>query len=295
LKKQPVSLDLHLLTNVPVLVVDDNRINCRILEETLAGWGMRPISAESGSEALRILKEANAGGGRFPLVLLDVQMPGMDGFTVAERIEADTLFGSPAIIILTSAGLRRDTERCRDLGIKAYLSKPIRRSSLIKAISAALLPPSEAARPTPVTIDMPRNASGSLAILLAEDNLVNQRLAVRILEKQGHTIIVAETGRQALEILAQRSFDVVLMDVQMPDMDGFEATAAIREREKTTGRCIPIIAMTANTMTGDRQRCIEAGMDDYISKPIQTEELFEVIRKAMKYTGEFSGLEMTTN
>jgi two-component system, sensor histidine kinase and response regulator len=295
LNARPVCLDLDLLRNVPVLVVDDNRINRRILEETLAGWGMRSTSAASGPEALQILKEANAGGRRCPLVLLDVQMPAMDGFTVVKTIEADNRFGDPAIIILTSASFRRDAEPFVNHGIKAYLSKPIRRSSLLKAISAALSSPGEAEKRPRNTSDAPPRVAGSLTILLAEDNSVNQRLAVRILEKRGHRIVVAQTGRQALEILTQQSCDVVLMDVQMPDMDGFETTAAIREGEKTTGRRIPIIAMTANAMPGDRQQCIEAGMDDYISKPIQTKELFEVLQKAIPNTGELPVLQGATN
>ena len=274
----PESVDLR---NMPVLVVDDNATNRRMLEGMLLGWSMTPTLAEGGYEALAILHKAKESGKSFPLVLTDMQMPDMDGFALAERIKDDPALAGATIMMLTSAGQRGDAARCRELGVAAYLTKPVRQSDLREAILTALGNRSiEKERPALVTRHSLREAHRNLRILLAEDNAVNQTLAIRLLEKRGHTVVLANNGREALVILehgAPGEFDLALMDIQMPEMDGFEATAAIREIEKTTGFHLPIIAMTAHAMKGDKERCLAAGMDGYVAKPIHPDELFHAI------------------
>ena len=265
------------LHGLPVLIVDDNATNRRILEEVLANWRMRPRAVNGGAEALAVLVEAAEAGEPYPLVLLDGHMPEMDGFTLAARIQADPRLAQAAVLMLTSAGQPDDVERCRQLGVRAYLTKPIRQSELLETILSTLggspLHARLAAAGEAAAVDR-----RTLRVLVAEDNVVNQRLALALLRKQGHTAVVANHGREAVEALEKQPFDVVLMDVQMPEMDGMEATAEIRrrEREKGAGRT-PIIAMTAHAMKGDRERCLAAGMDGYVSKPIQTQELFAAL------------------
>jgi len=205
-------------------------------------------------------------------------MPDMDGFRVAERVIQNAPLAGATVIMLTSAGLRGDAARCRELGISAYLQKPIKRSDLLAAIRVALGAQSQSrTNPTLVTVHSLRETRGRMNILLAEDNPVNQKVAVRLLEKRGHRVVVVETGKRALEMVNQQSFDVVLMDVQMPVMDGLQATAAIRQREMTSGKHIPIVAMTAHAMAGDKERCLQAGMDDYISKPLHVDEFLAIV------------------
>ena len=214
----------------------------------------------------------------FPLILLDAQMPELDGFSVAKAIKLDPNHSESVIIMLTSGGIRGDGERCRELGINAYLPKPIRRSDLLEAIKMALGSQRHDAKTPPViTRHLLHESRRQLKILLAEDNPVNQLLAVRLLEKRGHTVIVASTGKLALEAHETQSFDLVLMDVQMPEMDGLEATVAIRQREKKSGKHIPIIAMTAHAMVGDRELCLKAGMDAYVTKPLDVGYLLAAI------------------
>ncbi len=269
------------LRDMPVLVVDDNATNRRILEAMLTHWMMQPSLAEGGVAGLATMERAKEAGRPFPLVLIDAQMPDMDGFALAERIRQDPGLAAATIMMLTSAGQRGDAARCRELGIAVYLIKPIRQSELLEAILLALGRPSpRGERPTVLTRHSLREARRKLRVLVAEDNAVNQELAVRLLEKQGHTVAVAANGRQALEALEKAApcgFDVVLMDVQMPEMDGFEATAAIRQKEKATGQHLPIVAMTAHALKGDRERCLAAGMDDYVAKPIQAKELLAAV------------------
>jgi CheY-like chemotaxis protein len=216
-------------------------------------------------------------------VLADVQMPDADGFTLAAAIKKDPATAGAAVVLLASAGKPGDAARCRELGVAAYLSKPIKRSELRGAIRSALdVPSAEKDRPALVTRHSLREARQIGRILLVEDNCVNQLVARRLLEKRGHTVVVANNGREALAILDEAAFagfGCVLMDVQMPEMDGFECTAIIRERERTTGFRLPIVAMTAHVMKGDEARCLAAGMDAYLSKPIQPEELFDVIER----------------
>ena len=265
------------LKGMPVLVVDDNSTNRRILDAMLRRWMMIPSLAKSGDDALVLLDENAAIGKSFPLILIDAQMPGMDGFTLAERIKQNPESAAATVMMLTSTGQRGDAARCRELGISAYLIKPIRQSELLDAILTALGERHAGDRPRLVTRHLLRETRQKLRILLAEDNPVNRELAVRLLEKRGHQVIVAQNGMQTIAALETQPFDLVLMDVQMPGMDGFQATAAIREKEKAAGSHLRIIAMTAHAMKGDKERCLAAGMDGYVSKPIEAKELFEMI------------------
>jgi len=271
-------IGLEMLRDVSVLIVDDNATNRVILKEMLVGWRMTAIEADSGRSALALLKRAAAEGRAFSLILLDAQMPEVDGFQVAEQIKQDPQMATSPLIMLTSAGFRGDAARCRELGIQAYLPKPVKGSDLLQAIQTVLSSPGRT-KPAPalVTLHSLREGRGHLKILLAEDNRVNQVLAVRLLEKRGYTVVLVETGKAAVEAWQNESFDLILMDVQMPEMDGLEATASVREREKNTGKHIPIVAMSAHAMAGDKERCLQAGMDAYLSKPLSVKELFATI------------------
>ena len=286
---QPAPLeDNESWAGMPALIVDDNAANRRILTELLWRWNMRPASAASGLEALSMLRHAADRGDPFSLVLTDVHMPEMDGFDLAERIRNSPQLIEAVIMILTSADHRTDPARCRGLDIAAYLTKPVRRAELRTAIRVALQGRSKAGDGTGAMAELPEAPSGEavrshLRILLAEDNVVNQRVALRILEKDGHTVVLAGNGKEALHALEETGIDLVLMDVQMPEMDGLEAAAAVRQNERGNSRHIPIIAMTVHAMTGDRERCLAAGMDDYISKPIRARELIELVAR---YAGQ---------
>jgi len=262
------------LQGLPVLVVDDNATNRRLLGETLSHWGMCPTLTAGGEEAFAALKQALDDGRPCPqVVITDAQMPEMDGFTLVERIRNTPELRGAVIMMLTSAGQRGDAARCRQLGVSAYLSKPIGASELLEAVLRALGEQDTAAQAHLITRHSLREERKSLRILVAEDNPVNRLLAVRLVEKQGHSAVGVVNGRNALEALEKEKFDLVLMDVQMPEMDGFEATAAIREKEQRTRTHVPIVAMTACALVGDRERCLAAGMDGYISKPIKLKEL----------------------
>jgi CheY-like chemotaxis protein len=230
-------------------------------------------------EALRLLREAHQAGRPFQLVASDVDMPELDGFALAERIRADAELASTPIILLTSGDRAGEIARCEQLRIAARLRKPVSQSEVFDAV-AATLHASASAAPKAATLPQPSaepSRIGPLRILLAEDSLVNQKLAVGLLKKDNHLVIVANNGREAVHAVLSQPFDLVLMDVQMPEMDGFEATRLIREREKETGGHVPIIAMTAHAMKGDREKCLEAGMDEYISKPIRAQLLYETL------------------
>jgi PAS domain S-box-containing protein len=264
--------------DLPVLVVDDNATNRLILKEMLTKWGMKPTVAEGGRQALQALDRARECGSPFALVLLDAMMPEMDGFTLAARIRQDSELVGATLMMLSSANRREDAARCAELQVASYLTKPIRQSTLLDAIMTALGPSLrlEGAAPA-ASRPAPGEGQRPLRLLLAEDNPVNQRLAVSLLERRGHQVVVVGNGREALAALGAQSFDAVLMDVQMPEMDGFETTAAIRARESATGVHTPIIAMTAHALKGDRERCLAAGMDDYVSKPLRPWVLFDVL------------------
>jgi PAS domain S-box-containing protein len=271
-------IDIHLLHDVPVLVVDDNSTNRHILKEMLNAWKMKPTLACSGGEALTAMETSVTQKNAFGLVILDAKMPGMDGLDLASAMKQDPQLPETPVIMLTSSWVRGDSARSRELGIKAYLNKPIRRFDLLRAIRMALSKPNpdEETPPTIAAKAVSANQT-SLRLLLAEDNVVNQALAVHILEKQGFQVKVAANGVEALACLESDRFDLVLMDVQMPEMDGFEATKLIRRQEQKTMEHIPIVAMTAHAMIGDKERCLEAGMDTYISKPLRGRELIALI------------------
>jgi two-component system sensor histidine kinase/response regulator len=251
-------------------------------------WQMKPTSAASAAEALSTLRLFAENGHPFGLVLTDVHMPDLDGFDLVERINSSSKLARPVIMMLTSGEQRGDLARCRKLGVAAHLTKPVRRAELRASIALALSgkPPAhdqgDAASRFAMHSQRQGLAGSGLRILLTEDNVVNQRVAQRILQNDGHIVVVAGNGREALAALDKQIFDVVLMDVQMPEMDGLEATAAIRRREKGSGAHIPIIAMTAHAMTGDKERCLAAGMDDYLSKPIHARVLLDLVEKCAR-------------
>jgi CheY-like chemotaxis protein len=285
------SVERESLQDLPVLVVDDNATNRRILEERLRSWGMRPTLVDSGQAALDALHRAAQDGTTFPLVLLDAHMPHMDGFAVAERIRQSPVPLKATIMMLSSDGHPRDAARCRELGITSYLTKPIKQSDLLNAIVAVLHTSSTSAPDSvPVRPPMLARSPRPLRILLVEDHPINQYLAVRMLEKYGHTVTVATNGREALAVLAKEPFALVLMDVQMPEMDGFATTAAIRQQEQTTGAHVPIVALTAHAMKGDQERCLVAGMDAYLSKPLQAPQLFEVMERLIPSAAPVAGV-----
>ena len=310
-------VDLH---DLPVLVVDDNATNRQILEEMLVNWRMKPTVVENGPAALKALGQARAAGMAFRLALIDGQMPDMDGFMLASRMKRDRRFAVTAVVLLTSAVRPGDIARCRRLGVAARLTKPVKQSDLLDTIVSLVHgtptrgpqsggriwapspvghPSAGAALGTPVPRRAPRSETGPpvhppargevtrkatrpLRVLLAEDNEMNRRLVMRILEKRGHTVVTAANGRLALQAIDRAGsggFDVALMDAQMPEMDGFAATTTIRAREQGLETHMPIIAMTAHVMKGDRERCLAAGMDDYLSKPIRADEFVALVER----------------
>jgi len=277
--------DLELLEGLPVLIVDDNTTNRRILEAMLKNWRMRPQSVANGAEALAAMDRTAHAGRSFRLVLSDVNMPEMDGFALFKSTRAHPHYQEVPFILLTSAARPGDVARCREIGVTAHLIKPVKQSLLMNAIVNAvggrridISQPSAADPP-----DIAPSDSHTLRILLAEDNAVNQKFAVRAIEKAEHEVAVANNGREAVEAWQRDRYDVVLMDVQMPEMDGLEATRTIRglERKCRMEQSTPIIAMTANAMKGDRERCLEAGMDGYVYKSVKRETLFAEIARVL--------------
>jgi signal transduction histidine kinase/DNA-binding response OmpR family regulator len=280
------------LAGLPVLIVDDNASSRRILSEVLEAEGMLPVEAADASQALEQLHRAAQTQAPFPLVVLDCYMPDVDSFELAAQLRRTQPFSGLTIVMLTSAGQRGDGARCRELGISAYLTKPVSPFQLVNAIQLALVRRCEPARAAPLITrhSLPSKAGPAHAaewrILLAEDNPVNQKVARRLLEKMGHSVTVAATGKEALLALEQQAFDLILMDVQMPEMDGIQATAAIRRKEMGSGTRIPIIALTANAMAGDREFCLSAGMDGYVVKPIRSQDLFNEINRIQNQVGQ---------
>jgi signal transduction histidine kinase/CheY-like chemotaxis protein len=276
----PASLPSRDLEGLGVLIVDDNATNRRILEQIVRRWGMRPVVCESGERALAVLRnDEKARAAAVRLVLLDHQMPAMDGLQVAQRIRDERLAPGAALVLLTSVGYHCDADACRAAGIAQRLTKPVSPLGLLDAVCLVM------ARELPVRVpsrevEEAAPSQTGLQVLLAEDNPVNQRLAARLLEKMGHRVVVANNGREAIEAAERQAFAAVLMDVQMPETDGFRATAVIRERERALGLPrTPIIGVTAHAMKGDRERCLDAGMDAYVSKPIKTAELRDVLER----------------
>ena len=281
--EQPKAVIPPVLQGMSVLVIDDNKTNRRILRDVLLNWGMQPTLADNGLAGLAAIQKAASLGTPFELVLLDLMMPEMDGFAVAAAIKSDVSHPPPAVVILSSSLQQGDSARCKQIGVEFCLVKPILQTELLKAVKEALNISNLTRRSVFKKPDAPALAapSRSLRILLAEDNAVNQRVAVRLLEKRGHVTKVAVNGIMALQMLEAEAFDVVLMDMQMPEMDGFEATRRIRKREAGQGRHTPIVAMTAHVMKGDRERCLDAGMDDYVAKPVHPADLFAALDRVV--------------
>jgi signal transduction histidine kinase/DNA-binding response OmpR family regulator len=270
------------LLGLRVLIVDDNETNRRILCGMTKGWGMSPSAVESGELAIAELETARRNGEPFQLALIDGNMPLMDGFELAERIKMGTWNNDEAeisVMMLTSGGQPGEATRCRQLGIAAYLLKPVLKADLMTAIQKSLSqrPGKVGAIPDLVTRHTLRESACKFRILVAEDNAVNQAVILRVLQKMGHATVLAQTGREALTLALAERFDIAFMDVQMPEMDGLAATAAIRESETKSGTHLPIYAMTAHAMTGDRERCLAAGMDGYLTKPMRFSEIEQTL------------------
>ncbi len=281
--EQPPShrTQLSALAGMPVMVVDDNSTNRRILDEMLASWQLKPKVVESGPAALAELQRAVANEETYRLVLLDCMMPDMDGFDLAQKILKESQFDTPTMIMISSAARPGDAVRCRELGISRYMTKPIVQSELLETILGAVDGGYSAAAVAASTDQEIVAIDRQLNVLLAEDGVINQRVATGFLEQQNHSVTLATNGREAVEAYARDQYDVVLMDVQMPEMDGLEATAAIRELERESGKHTPIIAMTAAAMKGDREICMAAGMDAYVAKPIDPAEMYSAIHQCI--------------
>jgi CheY-like chemotaxis protein len=264
------------LSGVPVLILDDHASTRSILREMTSLWGLKPSEAKDEKEALAKMKKAFESGNPYRIFLLDCQIPGTDGFEVAKRVKAAPYGSDVQIILLTSMGRRGDAERCKESGISGYLMKPVKQSDLLDAILLVLGCRADEKLPL-ITRHAIEEGRRRLSVLVVEDNVVNQKVAATMLEKRGHRVVFASNGRDVLNVLGGESVDLILMDVQMPEMDGYEATKLIREKEKANGGHVPIVAMTAHATKGDREKCLAAGMDSYISKPISAEELFSVI------------------
>ncbi len=270
-----------------VLIVDDNEVNRRIFVEQVTRWGMSATAVASGRAGIDALVAAAATPRPFQLVLLDANMPDMDGFAVAAEVAAHPELSGAAIMMLSSSGEHGESARCSKLGIGTYLTKPVYAADLLAAIERAIGSPSPAARPAPNAAAIAMvSAEQRVRILLVEDNRINQKVASQLLARRGHHVTLANDGREALAALGDDTFDVVLMDLQMPNMGGLEATAAIRLRELTTGRHVRVVAMTAHAMNSDRERCLSGGMDGYISKPFDPPVLFAVVEAAGASSGE---------
>lgn len=272
------------LKNLPVLIVDDNATNRKILKQMLLNWEMKPTGASGSKEALILMKKAKEAGRPYALILLDARVLEIDGFALAEMINKDPSLASPIVMMLTAVDVRDEICRRRELGISGYLNKPLKQSDLLQAIASSLklTPLPDDGKVPAITVSAWPEFKRPLHILLAEDNRVNQMVTVSILKKHGHEVSVAGNGQEVLSALQKDRFDLILMDVQMPNMDGFEATEVIRKKERKKGEHIPIIAMTAHAMKGDRERCLRAGMDDYVSKPLKSDQLLETIDRVVR-------------
>jgi CheY-like chemotaxis protein/anti-sigma regulatory factor (Ser/Thr protein kinase) len=276
----PVATPFDSLRGLPLLIVDDNATNRQLLVNVLRTWSIEAVAAEGGQEARDILRRRGSGPGAIRLVVLDSQMPGMDGLETARRIREDLGLTVP-VILLRSVGSSGDAARRRNAGIQSYLNKPVRREELLAAICEAVDGACmNATAPAVAAAQIPK-LRVSLRVLLAEDNPVNRMLAVRLLEREGFQVVVACDGREALTAFETNPFDLALVDIQMPGMDGFEVTAAVRRHEKQHGGHLPIVAMTAHAMKGDAEQCLAAGMDGYVSKPISAARLFEEIETVL--------------
>ena len=273
------SRELATLHELPVLVVDDNQTNRTICEEMLDSWGMSATSVDSGVKCLEQFDRMAQTGRPYRLALIDVMMPKMDGFELVRQLRTRPAADSLAIIMLSSANRPEDKTLAAQLGVSRCMTKPITQSNLLNAITIAMGTARGDDAPTDSMIASRAVRFIPRKILLAEDGAVNRKVAVSLLEKRGHIVTAVENGKLAVDAVREGKFDLVLMDVQMPALDGFEATAEIRNLHSATGEHLPIIAMTAHAMKGDRERCLDAGMDDYVSKPFRPQELFAVVEK----------------
>lgn len=277
--RSPSMASVRHLDNAPTLIVDDNASNRRLLENLLGSWGAKLTLAATGASAIEAVKRAYQRGGAFALILLDSELPDMDGFELARRLRDEAATDAPIVMMLANNERRYNLVLSRELAISTFLTKPIIPDELRRA---ALLALGRTGLPTDrlPAADVGQDAyvqGQRLSILLAEDNIVNQKLVVRLLEKHGHRVTVANNGREAVELATRENFDAILMDIQMPEMSGFEATQLIREQESGSGCHTPIIALTAHAMEGDREICLASGMDDYLSKPIKSQRLLEAL------------------
>jgi len=273
----PLTVGPSNLLQARILVVDDNQINRIVLKKNVEALGSRVDAVASGAKALESLRNAYRAGDPFHVVLLDMQMPGMDGEQTARAIKSDPAVKEVKILILTSMGHRGDAVRLEALGCSGYLLKPVKQQMIFDAVLAVLGQEADQSASLITRHTLLEQRKLGLRLLLAEDNSINQKLAVVLLQKAGYSVDAVETGAQALEKVQSNQYSAILMDVQMPEMDGLEATYHIREWEKKMGQHIPIIAMTAHAMQGDRERCLEAGMDDYVSKPLEPKVLFNAL------------------
>ncbi len=264
------------LAGIHALIVDDNASNLQVLTNTLSQWGIIPTGASSGSAALNILAQAKEGRIEYELLLLDYRMPEIDGISLTQCVQERFGWRGDAIVMLTSDTYTEDARRCREREIPLVLMKPVRRAELRKAIEQALFKHDANVKPIQPAIEP---ASEALEILLAEDSPINQRLTSTLLRKSGHKVTIANNGKEAVELFGTGEYDLVLMDVQMPEMDGFSATRAIRGLEGNINKHTPVIAMTAHAMRGDRERCLDSGMDDYVTKPVDREALYHAIAR----------------
>jgi CheY-like chemotaxis protein len=271
-------IDPQHLAGTRVMVVDKNPVNRRIVGDMLASWQMRPTLIATASAALDELSRAARNGSPFGLVILDSAMPGTDGFALAEMIRMRPGLCGARVMMLSAAMPPGAAARCTELGIAGLLTKPVAQADLLDAIVAAKSGLAAEKKRAPAA-SAPIRTSQGLRILLAEDNLINRALATGILEKRGHQLVHATNGCEAVSAAKDESIDLIFMDVQMPEMDGFEATRRIREEQSVTGRRTPIVAMTAHAMASDRERCLAAGMDDYLSKPLRKAEIMEVLER----------------
>ncbi len=287
LQKQPVfHRPLHdaLLEQKKALIIDDNETNCLILKKMLAHWGMDSTTVFAAKDALRMLEAGTQP--HFDIILLDYQMPEMNGYEFIENYQKLAQKRRLPIIMLTSSGMRESSERAREMGVSRFITKPIKSDDLKEAVKNLLCYPAGAVAGKTSPVVKPKQEGGVIGkrdvkILLVEDNKVNQKVAQKILEQRGFETIIAENGKEAVEKFISDSFDIILMDIQMPVMDGYQATCAIREREKEKDNPIPIIALTANAMKGDAEKCLSAGMDAYASKPINRTKLIALIEQML--------------
>jgi len=288
-----LALPYEVLNNTRVLIVDDNLTNRFILDRMLSRWGMRVNCVESGEAALRELTSAPECGDPYRLIVTDKQMPNMDGFSLVEQIRKQPEIAAIRVIMMSSGAHRGDVSRCHELGFSAYLTKPVRQGELRDAIARSLDRREKQVESRPALNLKERRVAQThaLNVLLAEDNTVNQRLATRLLEKRGHRVTVANNGQEAIAHLEKSSFDLVLMDVQMPIVDGLEAARMIRKQEEITGAHQPIVALTAHAVKGDQERCEAAGMDGYLAKPIRPEQLDAVLRQYMPVSDDEVALD----